>query len=193
MQLLRAQSDVAGAESGSGLAEAMQRMAELAQRQGAMAGQAGGMLPLMQAGGQTLLQELRELARQQRALAAELERLQAQGDVSGADALAAEAEELARRLERGVLDRETVERQERLYRRLLDEGRTLRGEEEDERKERTSRTAEPGERFVPGDRGPAAAGPRFPYPSWRDLQHLPPAERRLILEYFRRLNEGRAK
>ncbi|MDH3497694.1 MAG: hypothetical protein OER21_13110, partial [Gemmatimonadota bacterium] len=38
MRLLRAQSDVAGAESGSGLAEAMQRMAELAQRQGAMAG-----------------------------------------------------------------------------------------------------------------------------------------------------------
>ena len=188
-QLVRAQSDVQGAESGSGLQEAIERMAQLAQQQGAMAGQSGAMLPLMSSGGQSLLQELRALAAQQRQLQAELERLQAQGDLAGAGRLADEAGEIARRLEEGVLDRDIVERQERLFRRLLDQGRTLRGEEEDEQKERTSETGDQSNVLVPLGRPPVDRGPRFRYPTWEELQHLSPADRRLILDYFRRLNE----
>jgi hypothetical protein len=188
-QLVRARSDVRGAESGSGLQEAIERMAQLAQQQGAMAGQSGAMLPLMSSGGQSLLRELQALAAQQRQLQAELERLQAQGDMAGAGRLAGEAGEIARRLEEGVLDRDIVERQERLFRRLLDQGRTLRGEEEDEKKERTSETGNQSNVLVPLGRPPADRGPRFRYPTWDELQHLSPADRRLILDYFRRLNE----
>jgi hypothetical protein len=190
-QLVRARSDVQGAESGSGLQEAMERMVQLAQQQGAMAGQSGAMLPMMGAGGDLLLQELRSLAAQQRQLQGELERLEAQGDLAGAGQLADEAAEIARRLEQGVLDRDVVERQERLFRRLLDQGRTLRGEEEDDEKERKSETGDQTRVFVPAGRPPADRGPRYRYPSWEDLRHLSPADRRLILDYFRRLNERR--
>jgi hypothetical protein len=191
MQLLRSRGDVQGAQSGSGLAEAIERMAKLAQQQGAMAGQAGGMLPLMQAAGQSLLQQMQELARQQRALAQELERMHAQGDMSGTDALGKEAEEIARQLERGALTRDVVERQEQLYRHLLDAGRTLRGPEADDQKERQSTTARPGNVRVPTAEIPRTGGPRYPYPTWQELQGLSPTERRAVLDYFRMLNDAR--
>lgn len=190
-QLLRSRSDVSGAESGSGLAEAVERMAQLADQQGQMAGQSGGLLPMMQSAGQALMQELQSLARQQRALAAELERMRAQGDQSGAGELAEEAEAIARSLERGALTRETVERQEQLYRRLLDAGRLLRGPEADDEQERQSTTAGPGTLLLPNGRRPAEVGPRYPYPTWQELQGLSPADRRAVLEYFRMLNDAR--
>ena len=191
--LLRSRSEVQGAESGSGLQEAVEKMAQLAAQQQALNGQSGGMLPLMPLGGEGLLQDLRALAERQRRLAAELERMNAEGQAQGAEALAQEARDLARRLEAGQLDRRTIERQERLFRRLLDQGRTLRGEEEDEQKERTSQTARPENVRLPPALRPGAAGkgPRYPYPTWEQLQQLSPEERRLILDYFRRLNEGR--
>lgn len=190
-QLLRSSGDVSGAGSGSGLAEAVERMAQLADQQGQMAGQAGGMLPLMQSAGQALMQQLQDLARQQRSLAAELERLRAQGDQPGAGELAREAEAIARALDRGALTRETVERQEQLYRRLLDAGRLLRGPEADEERERQSTTAAPGNVLVPAGARPPAAGPRYRYPTWQELQGLSPADRRAVLEYFRMLNDAR--
>lgn len=191
--LLRSRADVAGAQSGSGLQEAVEKMAQLAAEQQALNGRAGGMLPLMPLGGEGLLQDLRALAAQQRRLAAELERLGAQADSRAAQELAQEARDIARRLEQGQLDRRTVERQERLFRRLLDQGRTLRGDEEDETKERVSRTARPDNvRLPPALKpGEVGQGPRYPYPSWEQLQQLPAEQRRLVLDYFRRLNEGR--
>jgi hypothetical protein len=190
-QLLRSSGDVSGAGSGSGLAEAIERMAQLADQQGNMAGQSGGMLPLMQSAGQAMMQQLRDLARQQRALAAELERLRAQGDQPGAGELAQEAEAIARQLERGALTRETVERQEQLYRRLLDAGRLLRGPEADDEQERQATTAQPGNVRLPAGRRPPEAGPRYRYPTWQELQGLSPADRTAVLEYFRRLNDAR--
>lgn len=192
-QLLRSRGDVQSSASGSGLQEAIERMAQLAQQQQAMAGQASGMLPLIQMGGQMLMQQLRSLARQQRALAEELERMRAEGDQSGAGELAEEARELARLLEAGVLDRQMVERQERLFRRLLDEGRTLRGNEEDDQKERQSRTGSQDNRLVPETERLPSRGLRYPYPTWQELQRLSPEERRLILDYFRRLNDAARK
>jgi len=190
--LLRSRGEVLGAESGSGLAEAIEKMAQLAAQQQALNAQAGGMLPLMPMGGEGLLQDLRALAERQRRLAAELERMTAEGRAQ-AEELAQEARDLARRLEAGQLDRRTIERQERLFRRLLDQGRTLRGDEEDEQKERTSETARQDNVRLPPALRPGAAGkgPKYPYPTWEQLQQLSPEERRLILDYFRRLNEGR--
>jgi hypothetical protein len=191
--LLQSSQEVAGSQSGSGLAEALQKLAELAEQQGQMSGQAGGMLSLMPFGGEGLMQELRALAERQRRLGEELDRLGAGGDLGGADELSAEARALAQQLEAGQLDRRTVERQERLFRRLLDAGRTLRGEEEDEEKERSSETARAGNVRLPPALRPPSTGRdlRFPYPDWAQLQGLSPEERRLILDYFRRLNDGR--
>ncbi len=190
--LLRTRSEVAGAQSGSGLQEALERMAQLAEQQGAINSQAGDMQPLMSLGGDQLMQQLRAMADRQRALADELDRIRAQGDVRGVDELADEAREIARQLEAGRLERETVDRQDRLYHRLLDAGRTLRKDEEDERKERVSETADPTLlRQPPVGSIPVGEGPRFRYPTWDELQSLSPEERRLILDYFRRLNDAR--
>ena len=38
--------------------------------------------------------------------------------------------------------------------------------------------------------GATGAGPKYPYPTWEELQQLAPDQRRLILDYFRRLNAG---
>jgi hypothetical protein len=190
--LLRSRADVAGAESGSGLGEAMERLAQMAEQQGQLNGQTSSMSSLMPDPTQQMLQDLQALAQQQRLLADQLDRLQAEGELGGMDELAEEARELARALEAARLDQETVERQERLFRRLLDAGRTLRSEEEDQREERVSETADPRNVRLPTDAQlPGASGPRFPYPTWEQLRSLSPDERRLILDYFRRLNGGR--
>jgi len=189
--LLQTQGDVGGSQSGSGMQEAIERLAELAEQQGALSGEAGGLLSMSPAAGDQLMRELRALAERQRALAEELERLGAGGEVSGADQLAAEAEELAERLERGQLDRELVERQEQLFRRLLDAGRSLEGDEEDERRERVSEVAGAGNVLLPEAGTVRATEPRYPYPTWEELRALSPEERRLILDYFRRLNDVR--
>lgn len=186
-QLIRSREDVSGAQSGSGLAEAMERMAELAQQQGGLGKQGAGLLPL--AGRGAVGERLQQLAARQRALAQELEKMRGEGNISGAGQMADEAKELARRLEAGRLDRQIVERQERLFRRMLDAGRTLQGREEDEKKERQSTTAtEDSVRLPPALRARLqGAGRELRVPSWEELQALSPEERRLVVDYFRRL------
>ena len=189
--LVRSAQQVAGAQSGSGFQEALEQLARMAQQQQGMNGDAQGLLPMMAPGGDAVMQRLRQLAAQQRALAEQLERLQAGGDASAAGALAQEARELARTLEAGRLDRRTVERQERFYRKLLDAGRSLEGEEPDQEKERVSRSAIGDSVHIPGALVPAATGvgARVRYPTWDELTGLTPEQRRMVLEYFRRLNE----
>ena len=136
------------------------------------------------------MRQLQALAARQQALADELERLRAEDNVSGAGQLAEEAREIARLLEEGQLGRDLVERQQRLFRRLLDAGRTLESDEEDPRLERVSETAEPGNVRRPEGAAPEATPLRFRIPTWEELRGLSPEERRLVLEYFRRLNAG---
>jgi hypothetical protein len=164
-------------------------MAQLAQQQGGLGKQGGGLLPLAGTGG--IREQLQRLAARQRALAQELEKLRAQGNISGAGQMADEAKELSRRLEAGRLDRQVVERQERLFRRMLDAGRTLQGREEDLKKERQSTTATDDSVHLP----PAlrarlqGEGQRLRVPTWEELQRLSPEERRLVVDYFRRLSQ----
>jgi hypothetical protein len=192
--LAQARADVAGAKSGSGFQEAIERMAQLANQQAALNKDGMGMLPMMGAGGDAMLQQLRSLAARQRALAEQLERLQASGGSNAAGTLAQEARDLARQLEAGHMDRQTTERQERLYRRLLDAGRTLTGPEPDEDKERTSRAALGDSVHLPALLAPGVtAGPRVRYPTWQELEGLSPDERRMVLEYFRLLNAPPSK
>jgi len=191
LALARSRSQVAGGKSGSGFAEAVEQLARLARDQQGLNGLAEGLFPLMGVSGQAMLQRLQALAARQRALAEQLERLQAGGASAAAGPLAQEAKELARQLEAGRLDQQTIERQQRLYRRLLDAGRTLSNDEPDQTKERVSRSATGDSVHVPEVLKPGAtgAGPRLRYPTWEELQGLTPEERRLVLEYFRRLNE----
>ena len=193
LALVRTAQQVAGAQSGSGFQEAMEQLARMAGQQQGMMGDAQGLLPMMGSAGQAMLQQLRALAARQRQLAEQLERMQAEGGSSAAGPLAAEARELARQLEAGRLDRRTVERQERLYRRLLDAGRTLSGQEPDEQKDRVSRSAQGDSVHVPGVLTPGATGAalRVRYPTWEELARLTPEQRRIVLEYFRLLNAAK--
>lgn len=188
--LVRARADVSGASSGTGMAEAMERMSQLAQQQGSIGEDASGLLSMMNL--PAFDQQLVELASRQRQMSRELDRLRAETDQAGAEEFAEEARELARQLEAGRLDPETVARQERLFRRMLDAGRTLQGEEEDEQRERQGRTAEGIPPALPPDlrdRLRDATG-RLRMPGWEELQRLSPAERRLVADYFRRLGGG---
>jgi len=189
-QLLRARGDVQGAESGTGLAEALERMAQLAKQQGGLGQQGAGLLPM--AGTGAIREQLRQLGARQRALAEELQKLKGGGNMPGAGDMADEAKDLARRLEGGRLDRQVVERQERLFRRMLDAGRTLQGREEDEQKERQSTTATDDSVHLPPALRARLTGDddRLRVPTWDELQQLSPEERRLVVDYFRRLSEG---
>jgi hypothetical protein len=187
--LLRSKDDVDGAASGSGMQEAMQQMQEMAGQQGQLAQQGQGMMDQNGEGG---MQQMLQLAMQQRAIAQQLERMQAGGQMPGAGELAREAKEISRSLESGRLSPETAERQERLFRRMLDAGRSLEGDAPDERKERQSEAARDMARRLPPDlearlrRGEGDV----PLPSWDVLQQLRPDDRRRVLDYFRRLAVG---
>jgi hypothetical protein len=136
-------------------------------------------------------EQLRALGAKQRALAEQLERMRAGGQIPGAAEMADEAADLARRMEAAQLDRQTVERQERLFRRMLDAGRTLQGQEQDEKQERQSITATGDSvHLPPALRARLEADPGFHVPRWDELQALSPEERRRVLEYFRRLAGG---
>jgi hypothetical protein len=189
MQMMRASEEVGGAQSGSGFAEAVQRLAQLAGQQGQLNDQLGGMLPMLGSGQDAIMLQLRMLAQQQRRMAAELERLGTQNLPGRPEQLAEEARQLADRIEAARLDRATLERQQRLFRRLLDAGRTLRNEDEPDDPERRSRTAAGTlPRRAPGSVA-APEAVRYPAPGWEVLRTLPPADRAMVLDYFRRLNE----
>lgn len=190
-RLMQAGAAAATAQSGTGLQEALAQLAQLAERQGALNEQSGGLLPGSL--GDALLRELQRLASQQRGIAQDLgtlnQSLGARGQVLGRlDTLEREAEDLARELEQGRLDEEIVERQNRLFQRLLDAGRTLE-QDEFERERRAERPAEV-EVLRPGALPPELLrGRLYPHPAADVLARYPPAIRRLILEYFDRLNE----
>ena len=75
---------------------------------------------------------------------------------------------------------------------MLDAGRTLQGEEDDENKERQSTTARDAPPTIPpalDSRLRNGVG-EIRFPSWESLQHLSPDERRRVVDYFQRLTQG---
>jgi hypothetical protein len=184
--LLRAKEKVGGSQSGSGLQEAMEQMQQMAGKQGQLSEQANGMLSQGQGGTQQLMQ----MAMQQRAIAQQMERMRAGGQVPGAGELAREAKELSRTLETGRLNRETADRQERLFKKMLDAGRSLQGEEKDETKERQSSTPKDAAARTPDALDPRLGRGALRLPGWEELQRLSPEERRRVIDYFRRLTGG---
>ncbi len=189
-RLMQASDAAAAAQSGTGLQEALEQLAQLAGQQGALNRLSGGITP--GAISNMVLEQLRQLASRQRAISEQLRNIDRsmgpRGQVLGQlESLGQEAEELARLLERGQLSPEVVERQNRLFQRLLDAGRTLEQDEFD----RERRAVRPGDVEVlrPGPLSPdLLRGPQYPLPADEALRRYPPAYRRLILEYFDRLN-----
>ena len=175
--------------------QVMQRLGGLAQQQAQLNGQSGQLMG-MRPGEQARRSQLQAIGQGQQQLAGELGRLVEQPGASGLlgdlEALEQEALELADRLAGGRLDPETRQRQERLFHRLLDAGRSLEKDEELS-EERESRTAgEVAPRVVLPLSADAVGAVRYPLPDAAALQRLSPAERQLVLEYFERLNrEGR--
>lgn len=197
-QLTRDRERAAAAQSASGLPELMEQLQQLAQQQGALNSQMQSLLPGAQARArQDQAQGLdaagraqaRELARSQREVARKLDELTDADPTGRAQELAREARMLAQAIDQGAVDPATQARQERLFQRMLDAGRTLEQEQRDESQRRESRAARGAARFTPsGDavRGRDAA--RYAVPTWEELRGLSADERRLVIEYFRRLN-----
>jgi hypothetical protein len=103
-------------------------------------------------------------------------------------ALEQEARQIAESLAGGRLDPETRRRQERLFHRLLDAGRTLEQEDEmsDQREAKSAGAVEA--RDVQPLSAEAVGAIRFRLPDAAILQQLGPAERQLVIQYFERLN-----
>lgn len=191
-------TDTRMAGSGGGpIEEALRRLAEMAGEQGALNAQGAAFAPL-DVTAPVEAEQLRQLAEGQRGIARRI------GDVSGLvggredvlgrlDQLAGEASAIARELEGGRLDAETRDRQERLFHRLLDAGRSLEREEYTD--ERAGEAASAVAGTTPEQLDPTLLDPtlRYPTPSAEQLRGLSPAYRRLILEYFDRLNRGEAQ
>lgn len=194
MALLENDATMARAEAPGGMQEALRQLAQAAQEQGSLNGRASALAP-MDLAESVMTEQIRQVADQQRGVARRI------GEVSGMlggsedvlgrlDQLSGEAARIARELDGGRLEPEVMARQERLFHRLLDAGRSLEREEySDERVGEAPGHTEvsPVEALDPSLVAPAV---RYPAPTAEQLDGLPPAYRRLILEYFDRLNRG---
>jgi hypothetical protein len=178
--------------SATGFAEMLQQLQDMAKKQNSINSQAQGLLPGM---GQQMSSQMqataRALAREQRQVANQLDEM---GEGVGGDRaaqMAMEAKQLAEALEGGRLDATTVARQQQLFRRLLDAGRSLQKDEREDTNKREATSAKGGNEFKPDNAnatGRAAA--KFREPTWEELRGLTADERRAILEYFKRINAG---
>ena len=160
--------------------ETSEQLEQLAQQQGEVVNQTGQLTPL-QLGEQALREQLERLAQEQQSVAEDLDELSekegAEEETLGdLDELAAEAQALAEALAQGRLTPEMMQRQERLFHRLLDAGRSLQKEDEEVSDERESKTPGAFERADVGPLGADQLGAlRFRIPDADQLQRLPPA------------------
>ena len=192
LRLLTAERAIQSSRSGTGVDEALERMAALAQQQQALTQQTSTLLmPGLQ--GRAREERARSVAEEQARIGEELQKLDEDRErmLGRPEELAREAEEIARRLaETGDADAQTIERQRRLFRRMLDAGRSLEQEDLDPTR-RESRTADQAPHEIPEIDLRLLDGPRFPHPSEALLRRLPAYYRPLIFDYFDRLNARR--
>jgi hypothetical protein len=191
--LARDREKANGASSASGFAEMLQQLQEMAKRQGAINSQAQGLMSMPGGQGSPGAQATAQaLARQQRSVAQQLDEMGDQPGANRAAELAREARRLAEALEGGRLDAATVARQEQLFRRLLDAGRSLEKDEREDSERREAKAAVGAEALTPDNTNATGrAATRFREPGWDELRGLSADERRAILEYFKRINAER--
>ncbi|HEV7994173.1 MAG TPA: DUF4175 family protein [Gemmatimonadaceae bacterium] len=181
------------AKSASGFSEMIQQMQEMAQKQGQINSQAQGLMGMPNGGSGGAGQSMaRALARQQRSIADQLDEA---GEAAGGDRaaqLAREARQLADALDNGRLDGGTLARQQQLFRRLLDAGRSLEKDEREDSGKREATSAKGNETFTPTGTVDPKAAVKFRPPTWQELRGLSADERRAILDYFTRINNAPA-
>ena len=188
--LLASRREMAEATSATGMEEALEKLAGMGKQQAGLNSESGELFMFMQ-GGQSVEDRLGSLAARQDAVSEDLRDLA--GDPAARELgarpaeLASEADQIARRLAAGTLDRETLSRQEQLFRQLLDAGRSLEKDERDVNR-REATTARPRVTLRPDADAAQETGPRYPYPEEGQLEGLTASQRRLVYEYFDRLN-----
>jgi hypothetical protein len=183
-----------GRPEGSGWQQAMEQLADLAKEQGGLTGQSSALLPV-DADERAKLEQLNRMGREQREIAQKIAGLSdlmgGREDATGRlSELAREAEQIARDLGGGRLGADVISRQERLFHRLLDAGRTLEKEETSEERRGEAARQRTAPAVAPLDAALLEALQRYRVPTPDELQALPPSYRRLILEYFERLNRA---
>jgi hypothetical protein len=91
-----------------------------------------------------------------------------------------------------AVDPAIIERQQRLFRKMLDAGRMLEEEEREDTGKREAKSWTGTEVFTPqGTSASGRAANKFQAPTWNELRGLTPDERRIVLEYFKRINGQR--
>jgi hypothetical protein len=189
-QMMKDRARAASGSSASGFAEMLERMREAAKQQGAVNAQSAGLLPVPGAQpSPQMMAEARALAQRQRAIA---QKLDDAGDGEGRSAeLAKEMRDIASALDRGRVDPSILERQQRLFHRLLDAGLTLEKDEREDTGKRESQTAQRDTSITTGTESSGRAAVRYREPTWNELRGLSADERRAVLEYFKRINADR--
>ena len=177
-------------DSASASERMMRQLQQLAGQQGEIMRDAAALIP-MRLGRETLEERVGKVAGRQERVAGGLDEMGREAAPLGdLPAFAEEARTLAEALARGRLDRDVLRRQERLFRRLLDAGRTLERDDGSDRRESErpgAFTREGAEALGPAD----VDALRFELPGPAALRALPPARRMLVIRYFERLNRNR--
>ena len=178
----------ANGSSASGFSELIEKMRQLAKEQGSLNGQSASLMPGV--GGQPSgegSEQARTLARSQRGLAQRTEDAGA-GEARAAQ-MAKEMREIAAQLETGRVDASLLDRQQRLFHRLLDAGLTLQKDEREDTGKREAESAVNPEILTPANTNATGrAALRYPEPTWNELRGLTAEERQSVMEYFKRIN-----
>ncbi len=193
LSLLGNQQEIAQSQAGTGLQQALEQLARMAQQQGSLNAQTGSLLPLqLQAG--AMKSGLQRIAQSQRGISRQLDQVGKQAGSEGllgdVEAMKQESDRLARDLEGGRITPEIRQRQETLFHRLLDAGHTLERDEVSQERVAERPGDTPVLHVAPLDPARVGSAVRYPAPDPEQLRGLPPAYRRLILEYFERLNRA---
>ncbi len=193
VSLVRDREHASESNSATGFAEMLKQLQEMAQQQSSLNSAAQSLLPRM--GNQAdarAQQESRQLARQQREVAAKLDDVGDRDQSGRAEELAKEARQIAAALEAARIDPAIIERQQRLFRKMLDAGRLMEEEEREDTGKREAKSWTGTDVFTPqGTSASGKAANRFQAPTWNELRGLTPDERRIVLEYFKRINGQR--
>lgn len=187
-KLMADRQRAANGSSASGFAEMVEKMRQLAKEQGSLNGQSASLMP--GAGGQpggAASEQARALARSQRGLAQRTE--DAGAGEAHAEAMAKEMRDIAAQLETGRVDASLLDRQQKLFHRLLDAGLSLQKDEREDTGKRESESATNAASVAPTNTNATGrAALKYPEPTWNELRGLSAEERQSVMEYFKRIN-----
>jgi hypothetical protein len=187
-KLMADRQRAANGTSASGFAEMIEKMRQLAKEQGSLNGQSASIMPGPgQQPGSEGSEQARALGRAQRGLAQRTDEAGA-GEAHAAQ-MAKEMREIASQLETGRVDASLLDRQQRLFHRLLDAGLSLQKEEREDNGKRESQSATNPEIETPTNTNATGrAALKYPEPTWNELRGLSAEERQSVMEYFKRIN-----